>query len=76
MGVLGVIINDSCTCFCYLLSVMVDFMLLFDILFSILSWPMISTQYPCFVLTPTCMFLFVKLWSAANVPSSSTQPQL
>ena len=27
------------------------------ILFSILSWPMISTQYPCFVLTLTCMFL-------------------
>ena len=26
-------------------------------LFSISSWPMISTQYPCFVLTPTCMFL-------------------
>ena len=29
------------------------------ILFSMLSWPMISTQYLCLVLTPTCMFLFV-----------------
>ena len=33
------------------------------ILISILSWLMISTQYPCFVLTPTFMFsscLFVE----------------
>ena len=32
-------------------------------LFSIFSWPMTSTQYLCFVLTPTCMFfslLFVE----------------
>ena len=29
------------------------------ILFSILSWPMISTQYPSFVLTPTFMFFFL-----------------
>ena len=27
------------------------------ILLSILSWSMISTQYLCFILTPTCMFL-------------------
>ena len=31
MGVLGVIINDSCTCCCYLLSIVVDFMILSDI---------------------------------------------
>ena len=29
------------------------------ILISILSWPMISTQYPCFVLTPTFIFFFL-----------------
>ena len=29
------------------------------ILFSILSWPMIPTQYVFLVLTPTCIFLFV-----------------
>ena len=28
-------------------------------LFSILSWPMISTQYPCFVLTPTFIVFFL-----------------
>ena len=38
-----------------MLSIIVDFM----ILFSILSWPMISTQYPWFVLTPTFMFFFL-----------------
>ena len=31
MGVLGVIINDSCTCCCYLLSIVVDFRILSDI---------------------------------------------
>ena len=28
MGVLGVIINDPCTCCCYLLSIVVDFRIL------------------------------------------------
>ena len=47
-----------------MLSIIVDFMILLGIiLISILSRPMISTQYPCFVLTPTFMFsscLFVE----------------
>ena len=42
------------------------------ILLSFLSWPMIPTQYLCLVLTPTCNFLLCYLWSAANVPSTST----
>ena len=44
------------------------------ILFSILSWPMISTQYPCFVLTPTFMFsscLFVECSKRAIVFNST-----
>ena len=31
MGVLGVLINDYSTCCCYLLSIVVDFMILSDI---------------------------------------------
>ena len=31
MGVLGVVINDSCTCCFYLLSIVVDFMILSDV---------------------------------------------
>ena len=47
------------------------------ILLSILSWPMIPTQYVFLVLTPTCNFFSLcYLWSAANVPSTSTLPQL
>ena len=71
---LAVLGNDYCACCCYMLSIIVDFMITWYILFPILSWPMISTQYPCFVLTPTFMFSSSYLWSAANVPSSSTQP--
>ena len=44
------------------------------ILISILSWPMISTQYPCFVLTPTFMFsscLFVECSKRAVVFDST-----
>ena len=46
---------------CHLLSIVVGFILLFDIyiLFSILSWPMIPTQYVFLVLTPNCIFFFV-----------------
>ena len=50
--------------FLYLLSSPVKYYgwfyaVIWYILFSILSWPMILTQYLCLVLTPTCMFLFV-----------------
>ena len=63
---------------CHLLSIVVGFILLFDIyiLFSILSWPMIPTQYVFLVLTPTCIFFVVILWSAESVSSTSTRPQL
>ena len=46
MGVLGIIINDSCTCRCYLLSIVVDFMILSDIycfLFWVGRWYLLST---------------------------------
>ena len=33
------------------------YVIIWYILLSILSWPMIPTQYLCLVLTPTCMFL-------------------
>ena len=52
------------------------YVIIWHILLSILSWPMIPTQYLCLVLTPTCNFLLCYLWSAANVPSTLTQPQL
>ena len=56
---LGVVANDTCTCCCHQLSVVVDFILLFDIYcFFILSWPIIPTQYLFLVLTPTCIFFF------------------
>ena len=47
--------------FLYLLLLPVEYCswfydIIWYILFSILSWPMISAQYLCFVLTPTCMF--------------------
>ena len=50
--------------FLYLLMLPVEYCswfydIIWYILLSILSWPMISTQYLCFVLTPTCMFSFV-----------------
>ena len=47
MGVLGVIINDSCTFCCYLLSIVVDFMILSDIycfLFWVGRWYLLSTR--------------------------------
>ena len=31
IGVLGVVANGSCTCCCHLLSIVVDFMILFDV---------------------------------------------
>ena len=43
-------------------------------MFPILSWPMISTQYPCFVLTPAFMFsscLFVECSKRAVVFNST-----
>ena len=52
------------------------------ILISILSWPMISTQYPCFVLTPTFMFsscLFVGVQQTCRhlrLNSNSSQSSL
>ena len=58
MGVLDVIYQR----FLYMLLLQIEYCswfydVIWYILFSILSWPMISTHYPCFVLTPTCMFL-------------------
>ena len=46
----------------YLLLLSVEYgsrfyVIIWYILLSILSWPMIPTQYLCLVLTPTCMFL-------------------
>ena len=46
-GILGVIINDPCTCCCYLLSIVVDFMILCDIywfLFWVGRWYLLSTR--------------------------------
>ena len=48
--------------FLYLLLLPIEYCswfydIIWYILLSILSWPMIPTQYLCFVLTPTCMFL-------------------
>ena len=70
-----------CQWFLYLLLPPVEYCswfydIIWYILLSILSWPMISTQYLCFILTPTCMFSLCYLWSAANMPSTSTKPQL
>ena len=56
---LMVLIVDYSTSCCYMLSFIVDLWYYLILLFSILSWPMISTQYPWFVLTPTVMFFFL-----------------
>ena len=71
---LGVVDNGSCTCclsplkYCGLFYVIIHY-----ILFSILSWPMIPTQYVFLVLTPTCIFslLFVECSKRANNFDSS-----
>ena len=60
-GLLGVIINDSCTCRCYLLSIVVDFMILSDIycfLFWVGRWYLLST---CVLYWPllTCFSLVI-----------------
>ena len=56
---LMVLIDDYSTCCCYMLSFIVDlwYYLIYTVLYF--SWPMISTQYPWFVLTPTFMFFFL-----------------
>ena len=61
MGVLGVLINDYSTCCCYLLSIVVDFMILFDIycfLFWYGRWYLLST---CVLYWPllVCFFLVI-----------------
>ena len=64
----------------YLLLLSVEYgsrfyVIILYILLSILSWPMIPTQYlSC---TDPYLYLFsCYLWSAANVPTTSTRPQL
>ena len=64
----------------YLLLLSVEYcswfyVIIWYMLFSILSWPMIPTQYLCLVLTPTCMFLsllFVECNKRANNFDSTT----
>ena len=52
---LTLFINDSCTIFLLPVEYCNWFYdIIWYILLSILSWPMIPTQYSCFVLTPTC----------------------
>ena len=59
-GILGVIINDPCTCCCYLLSIVVDFMISSDIycfLFWVGRWYLLRT---CVLYWPLLVcFLFV-----------------
>ena len=58
MGVLGVLINDYSTCCCYLLSIVVDFMLLSDIycfLFWVGRWYLLST---CALYWPLLVIFF------------------
>ena len=63
---LTLFIKDSCTCCCYRLSIVVD--LWYYPIYTVfyLSWSMISTQYLCFVLTPTCMFLYLLFVECSN----------
>ena len=60
MGVLGVLINDYSTCCCYLLSIVVDFMILSDLycfLFWVGRWYLLST---CVLYWPLLVcFLFI-----------------
>ena len=75
MGVLGVIYQW----FLYLLMLPVKYCswfydIIWYILLSILSWPMISTQYLCLVLTPTCICfsLLIVEWSKRTIVFKST----
>ena len=75
---LALFINDSCTCCGHLLSVMVDFILLSDIYIAFyfeLADDIYLVLVPC-----TDPYLYVSFFviygNAANVPSTSTQPQL
>ena len=73
----GVVVNGLCDCCLLPVKYCSWFYIIIQcILVSILSWPMIPTQYVFLVLTPTCIFFFVLLWSATSVPSTSTRPQL
>ena len=79
MGILGVIINDSCTCCCYLLSIVVDFMILFDIycfLFWYGRWYLLST---CALYWPLLVcFLFVNCgvqWTYRRLQLNSNSSQ-
>ena len=69
----------------YLLLLSVEYgsrfyVIIWYILLSILSWPIIPTQYLCLVLTPNCMFLsllFVECSKRANnFDSSATLARL
>ena len=59
IGVLGVVANGYGTCCCYLLSIVVDFMLLSDIyyfLFWVGRWYLLST---CALYWPLLVFVFL-----------------
>ena len=80
IGVLGVVANGSGTCCCHLLSIVVDFMLLFDIycfLFWVGRWYLLSTCSLYWLLL--AYFLFVicgvqqtchRLWLVRNSSQS------
>ena len=62
---------------CHLLSIVVDFILLFSIYIAFyfeLADDTYSVRIPC--TDPYLYFLLVVLWSAASAPSTSTRPQL
>ena len=63
-------------CKCRMLSIVVDFMMLSDIYCFYFELADDTYSVLVFVLTPTCICFLCYLWSAANVSSSSTQPQL
>ena len=53
----GVVVNGSCVCCLPSVKYHIWFYIIIQcLLVSILSWPMIPTQYVFLVLTPTCIF--------------------
>ena len=66
IGVLGVVANGSCSCCCHLLSIVVDFMLLFSIycfLFWVCRWYLLST---CSLYWPLLVFFSLSFVECNN----------
>ena len=70
-----VVVNGSCVCFLPPVRYSSWFYIIIHyILISILSWPMIPTQYVFLVLTPTCIFLLYSFVECSKCTTDFDSP--